>query len=159
MKYIMMAKGRRVMVDDTDYDWLNQWRWRLVAGYACRMRLKGEDSSSHIYMHRMIMDAPKGTEVDHINHDELDNTRQNLRIASHQENAWNRDKQKNNTSGYNGVTWVKKAQRWRAAVAQDGKSIYLGQYKDIKEAVKARDAFVMEHRSGFAVLNTELEES
>jgi len=61
----------------------------------------------------------------------------NLRIATQSQNLANMDKPRHNTSGYKGVCWHKKAQKWMAYIQVNGKLKYLGLYTDIEEASKA----------------------
>lgn len=70
--------------------------------------------------------------IDHINGDPSDNRIENLREATYAENQQNRGKQKNNTSGYKGVT--KKGNRWMAQIRINGEKIYLGTFDTAYEA-------------------------
>lgn len=89
-----------------------------------------------VFLHRLIMDAPIGLEVDHINKNTLDNRSCNLRLVSHKENMQNRRMQRNNTSGVRGVWWDKKSNKWRACIRKDGKTIHLGTFSTIDDAEK-----------------------
>lgn len=86
-------------------------------------------------LHRYITNCPKNMCIDHINHNTLDNRKENLRICTIIEN--NRNK-KNNESGHVGVHWDKTKNRWTAQIMINYKSIFLGRYKDINDAIKAR---------------------
>lgn len=76
-------------------------------------------------------------EIDHINNDCSDNRWKNLRLATHTQNMRNRSKQSNNKSGYKGVCFHKASGKWKAAIQNKGKSIYLGIFDDAKLAYKA----------------------
>jgi hypothetical protein len=76
-------------------------------------------------------------EIDHINGVTDDNRWNNLRDAEHCENSRNRKLNKDNKSGFKGVYWLKKQQRWRAVITFDQKKIHLGCYDDPKEAHEA----------------------
>jgi hypothetical protein len=90
-------------------------------------------------LHRFVIgEPPKGYTVDHINRDGLDNRVSNLRFATFSQNNMNKGVQKNNSSGYTGVEWHKKSQKWRARIKINRKSIALGEYKKLTDAVKAR---------------------
>lgn len=84
------------LVDESDYQWLNQWTWRLSStGYARRGITVGDWREKRIVqlrMHREIVGLPLGDprEVDHINGNALDNRRVNLRATTHAENHQNR---------------------------------------------------------------------
>jgi len=90
-------------------------------------------------MHRHIMNAPSNMLVDHINHDGLDNRRENLRLCTKGENGWNRKgPQKNSTTGYRGVFYHKRAGKYMAQTRCKGKSVYIGLFPT---ALKASLAF------------------
>ena len=81
---------------------------------------------------------PDGMEIDHINHDRLDNRIENLRIVSRQENSVNLSKRIDNTSGIVGVSWSKRMGKWRARISVNKKEISLGFFSDINDAGRAR---------------------
>lgn len=90
-----------------------------------------------IQLHRFITNAPKGKMVDHINHDTLDNRKSNLRLVNNSQNMQNRSgNQRNNTSGFRGVSFHKGTGRWFAYVWVNGKRISLGLHKDINIAAE-----------------------
>ena len=110
--------GLVTLVDDEDYEWLNQWRWTAVSthrrngGYAMRVE-KGRT----ILMHRMVLNAPAGVEVDHVNGNGLDNRRSNLRLATHAQGMANRRRFKNSKSGFKGVHFDKQLGKWKLVVS------------------------------------------
>ena len=79
---------------------------------------------------------PEGN-LDHINRNKADNRIANLRNATYEQNAQNREKNCKNTSGYKGVTWHKRDQRWQAAITIKRKVIHLGYYQDPQDAYSA----------------------
>ena len=79
-------------------------------------------------------------EVEHDNRIKFDNRWCNLIATTRLENQKNLPKQKNNTSGVTGVIWYKLTNRWRASIAVNNKTIYLGYYKDKNDAILAREA-------------------
>lgn len=83
---------------------------------------------------------PEGMQIDHINHDRSDNRIENLRLVSNLENHRNKSISKNNTSGFVGVRWHKKHQKWIANIKIKGKLIHLGLFNDIDAAIDARKA-------------------
>jgi HNH endonuclease/AP2 domain len=104
-------------------------------------------------MHRAILGAQPGQMVDHRNHDTLDNRRENLRFCSYSENAQNSRKHSNNTSGFKGVSWYARSNRWVAYINLNGKRIHIGYVRDKDEAILARDAAVKCAYGEFGVLN------
>lgn len=95
MQTIKLTKGFFAKVDDADYEWLIQWRWRVTIGsgcgtkpYAVRTGQKHEGKlwKKNIYMHRQIANPPDDKVVDHLNSDGLDNQRHNFEITTTKEN-------------------------------------------------------------------------
>lgn len=154
-KEIKITRGMVTLVDDSDYEWLNQWKWYAQKGtygkyYVMRTSMRNLVRSAFL-MHRVIMDAPVGMEVDHINGNSLDNRRKNLRICTRAENGANRKKQKNNTTGYKGVRPY--FHKWSARLDHKKKSVFLGLYKTPEEAARAYDAGAKKYFGEFAKLN------
>lgn len=137
-KQIPLTKGGFAIVDASDFDELNRFKWHLgSAGYAQRgTRTNGQFLI--IRMHRVILKPPQGSVSDHINRDKLDNRRCNLRACSIAENARNAKLQKNNSSGITGVYWHKAAQAWEASITVHRKRINLGLFPTIDAARTAR---------------------
>lgn len=79
-------------------------------------------------------------QIDHENHDRSDGRIDNLREASHTQNAKNHTLHKNNKSGFNGVSWDKKLGRWAAKIRSDGRQIHLGYFADLESAIAARES-------------------
>ncbi len=77
-------------------------------------------------MHRVILGTPPGLFTDHVNGNQLDNRRENLRVCTPSQNQANKKLSKNNTSGHKGVEHVKKINRWRATIVVNGKRITHG---------------------------------
>ena len=90
-----------------------------------------------VYLHRLITNTPKGFEVDHINHDKLDNRKCNLRICTRSENLCNKVLSDKNTSGYKGVCYSKDKKKWQAVIGKSNKSTYLGYFNTPEEAYAA----------------------
>lgn len=141
MKQIKLTKGNYALVDDEDSGWLNEWRWILGAkNYAFSY-----DKGHMVTMHRLIMDAPKGMIVDHINHNTLDNRRENLRLATQAQNARNRII-KNNKTGFKGVSKISKRNGYQAEIKLNGEKIYLGYFKTAELAHEAyKEASIKHH--------------
>lgn len=126
------------IVDDEDFEWLNQWKWRTHSkGYVVRM-VGGRKDAHMIYMHRLINKTPRGMETDHINRNKLDNRKCNLRSVFGTENQLNTGLWGHNTSGYKGVVWNKKLNKWQAQIQIAKKNRNLGCFDDIKKAYEVR---------------------
>lgn len=124
-----------MLIDDEDVYLTFNSRWFLSPkGYAF-----GSIKNQTKRFHRCVVDAQKGTEIDHIDGNKLNNQKSNLRVCSSSQNSMNRGKQKNNLSGYKGVSWYKNLKKWRASIQIQGKKIHLGYFEKIKDAETAYD--------------------
>jgi hypothetical protein len=90
-------------------------------------------------MHRLLLSAPDGMEVDHKNGDGLDNRRSNLRLATHRQNMANRKTAKHSKLGVKGISFDKRRGRYFIALRKDGQK-YQTSAKTLELAVKIRDA-------------------
>ena len=88
-------------------------------------------------LHRVIMNAPDGVDVDHKNRNKLDNRRCNLRLCTPSENLMNRPKTTANTSGFKGVTFHNKSGKFRAEITAHKKRYHLGYFDTAEEASAA----------------------
>lgn len=148
---IPLTKGKVALVDDQDYAYLSQWRWRVNSkGYAIRSEtINGKEV---VYcMHRIILGAKRGQYVDHINHDRLNNIRANLRLCTQSQNQANRRLQKNSTTGYKGVT--RSEDRWQARIWVRGRCIHLGYHDTAETAARVYDQAARRFFREFAGLN------
>jgi len=137
MKKIKLTNGKYAVVDNEEFNFLNQWKWYISNGYASRdIFIKGNRKC--IYMHRLINNTKENFVTDHINRNKLDNRKSNLRNATGSQNGINRGLNKNNTSGYKGIIWRKDTKKWQVRIRVNYKTFYFGCYKNIKDAIKAR---------------------
>lgn len=106
-----------------------------------KKRENGNTGTTYL-LHRWLKDEPAGMDVDHINHDTLDNTDENLRVCTHAKNILNRrGSTKTNFSGSQGVSWFSKSGKWRARVCISQKEHYLGLYDSKEEAESAVNSY------------------
>jgi hypothetical protein len=132
----------RTMIDLDDVEICKKYKWQAHKSggnkFYAVARIKG--SNKLIRLHRLILNfSDTSRDIDHINGNGLDNRKNNLHIATRQENMMNqRIIPSNNTSGYIGVTWNKRANKWSAQIKINGKHISLGDYINIEDAIKAR---------------------
>lgn len=157
---IPLTQGKVALVDAEDYDWLMGWKWRVLHSaanlwYARRTvrKISGDAHRKDEFMHRVIMEAPKGIDTDHINGDGLDNRRYNLRICTHQQNIRNQRPQINRTSQYKGVSKHSRTGRWQCGIQHNSKVIWLGYFDNEEEAGLAYNTAATELFGEFARLN------
>ena len=134
---IPLAKDGFTLVDDADYVWLMQWRWRLNSKGNVVRSYTRDGSVVVVNMHRQITQPTAHLVVDHIDHDKLNNTRSNLRLLTQQQNLINRTLFRNNTTGFKGVTY--RNGKWRAHLEKYGIDIHLGYHPDLKTAALVYD--------------------
>src|SRR5699024_2779496 len=145
-KLIPLTQGQFAKVDNEDFDRLKGINWCAgPLGYVVNKKFGR--------MHRYIMDCPEEMVVDHINHDTLDNRKNNLRIATHRQNNFNRTTSHESSSQYKGVSWNNEAIKWSASIRLNGEQIHLGLFKNEKEAAEAYDKKALELFGEFAYLN------
>jgi hypothetical protein len=106
-------------------------------------------------MHRDILNLHEiGIKiVDHRDRNGLNNQRSNLRITDKQLNGHNGNIRKNNSSGYRGVNWDKKTNKWLARIRINNKRINLGRFRDISSAAIAYDKAAISFYGKEATLN------
>ena len=153
-KKIPLTQGKFAIVDDEDYERVNQYKWcAFKSAYGVYYAMRFENKKN-IPMHRFILGlGDKKILVDHIDCDGLNNTKSNLRESTHAQNGRNRGKQANNTSGYKGVFWNKGAKKWIPAIRVDKKMIALGCFDCKIEAAKAYNEAAIKYHGEFARLN------
>jgi len=151
-KPIPLTQGKFAIVDASDYEELNQYKWHATKSghtyYA--MRRKGRKL---IRMHRQILNAPRGLVCDHINHNGLDNRKRNLRLCTQGQNCRNKSARKGCSSKYIGVSFDKQTKRFSAKICVNFKKIWIGRFKSEIEAARARDKKAIELHGEFASLN------
>jgi hypothetical protein len=151
-KKITLSMGVAAIVDDEEYEKLNDSTWSFVNGYAYRQVWKNGKPRTE-YMHRVIMGDPKGFETDHINGNGLDNRKRNLRIATRNQNMANQRPQKNTSSRYKGVSWEKRRSKWQAYIETKGHKRHLGYFDNEIDAAKAYNTAASLIFGEFARLN------
>jgi len=139
MKKIKLTQEKFAIVDDVDFEYLNQWKWRTDnTGYAKRKEwLPVEKKYRDLYMHRLINKTSFGFDTDHINRNKLDNRKSNLRSVTKSRNQMNKGIQNNNTSGFKGIFFEKGKNKWRIRLSIDKNRISFGSYKDFQLAILA----------------------
>lgn len=154
-RIIPLTRGLEAVVDAADYELLSAFKWyALSVGngfYAAKG--SGNRSGGLVLMHRLLCAAPQALQVDHINGDRLDNRRLNLRLCTQSQNRCNAGVRASNTSGFKGVSWLRKNKKWMAAIQAGGVAQYIGSFTDKAEAARAYDAAALRLHGAFARLN------
>jgi len=161
MKNIILKNGMKIKVDDEDFDMMNKYKWypkkikhsRHIIYATTTSHIKGKsridkNRNRTFLMHRLIMGLKRGDGkmIDHRDGNGLNNQKENLRIATNQQNNWNRKYYK----GYLGVSKCKdETSQWRVRAG----NVQYGQYKDAKIAALVYDTVVRKKRGEFASLN------
>ena len=149
---IVTLHNGMVALLDLEFDGIAKSRcWQYhKQGYASGWNKK---LNKNEYMHRVVMNAPEGMEVDHIDGDKLDNRKMNLRICTKSENSFAKNLTKDgHTSKYRGVTWNKKRKKWIAQIMINQKRINLGGYNTEEEAAQVYNKYAQEHFGQFSRL-------
>ena len=155
MKEIKLRNGGVTQVDDEDFEWLSQWKWKcwLNRGkpYVIRYtRKRSKNKTSRIvFMHREIIKTPSDLITDHIDSNGLNNQKSNLRVCNLSQNQRNR--KATARSGYKGVGMCHTSIRARIKI--NGNEIVLGYFKTFKEAAIAYNVAAIKYFGEFARLN------
>lgn len=156
---IPLTRGYTALVDDIDFEMLSRWKWQAMKGsdrlvYARTVETIGDGKTQALLMHRLILPLPFKLVVDHIDGNGLNNTRANLRPASHRENIWaSRRCRQASKSGFIGVYQDKRTGTYRAYVTANGVREELGSFPTAEEAARVRDAGAVRLHGVFAYLN------
>lgn len=139
------------LVGDDDYEKLFYIRRSKQKG---KRTLYARKSNGGKLMHRVILDInnPK-VQVDHIDGNGLNNQKNNLRLASNQQNSFNQIKQLNRSSQFKGVSWEKQRKKWEAYIKINKRKLFLGYFFQEKDAAKAYNKKALELFGEFAKLN------
>jgi len=153
MKEIPLTRGYVALVDDEDFPDLSGKKWKADVRirsdgskrvWAAREKYNAGAVSTEL-MHRVIVDAPKGLEVDHVNGDSLDNRRTNLRLVTTMQNSRNQRTQgtykgKTKSSKFKGVSFDKGSGQWSASICVGRRLKWLGRHESQEGAALAYNA-------------------
>jgi len=153
MKAIELTQGKYALVDDDLYEELSRYKWYYKLGYAARNDYIAPYTQITVRMHRFVINAPKGIMVDHINGNMLDNRKINLRLCNSSENQANSCLRVDNKSGYKGVCYHKRINKWQSYINNKRKRIHIGYFETDREAGIAYNKKAKELFGDFALIN------
>jgi len=157
MKQIQLTQGKVALVDDDDFEYLNQFKWNAQKDgnkfYAKRMiTINGKRTAQ--LMHVVIMgDNPLKLDIDHKDGDGVNNQKSNLRLCTHQQNMMNRRLGINSSSKYKGVHYSNVRQKWQSRIQTEGRRISLGFFNNKEDAARAYDVTAVKYHGDFFLLN------
>lgn len=151
---VKLTKGYHATVDIADADVVAAFTWQAVVTgrrvYAATTVCAPGRKQYRLYMHRLLLSAPAGMEVDHVNGDGLDNRRRNIRLATGAENRRNKGLTAQNRSGLKGASWNNHAGKWEANIRAGGKRHYLGLFLTAETAHAAYAEAALRLHGAFA---------
>lgn len=155
MREINLSRGHLATIDDCDFDRINQIKWHFSPGTGSRLgyavaRINGKTT----YMHRFILGALRGQEVDHADRNSLNNVRSNLRFATRSQQCADTLRARVPQSGYRGVFLVGdgSADYW-AEITVRGSRIRGARKLSPVDCARDYDAMAIEHFGEFAITN------
>lgn len=155
MKTLFTMDGTAVLLDDEDYEAFRIYQWQtLPNGYISRATVRDRRRKS-VYLHKEIVKKAYGYEgeVDHKNGIHRDNQKSNLRPATSSQNKMNQRLRLDNLTGYKGVHYAARENKYRAQICFRGTRIHLGNFTNLTLAAQAYDEAAKKYHGEFAFLN------
>jgi hypothetical protein len=154
---VPLTQGKFALIDEADAERVLSHKWRASLSNG-KWYAKGWTAGREELLHRFILDAPKGTEVDHRNGDGLDCQRDNLRLATRTQNNMNKPHRRDSSSGYKGVRFIRgqhstTPRPWRAEISARGNRYWLGRFSTALAAAQAYDMAAKQLHGEFAKVN------
>lgn len=140
MREIPLTRGRVALVDDDDYTSLSIFKWHYqTRGYAARS-FGSRGNQVFLWIHRIVVNAPPGMQVDHVDGNRLNNQKSNLRVCTGLENRLHvRNCRRGKTSRFKGVHWNSHLSKWTAQITAFQTNRYLGVFFYEEDAARAYD--------------------
>ena len=158
MKEIKLTQGYVALVDDEDFERVNQFKWYAYVKHLYRksgsVYAQRRVQKSTQQMHRFIIGVTDSkVKVDHEDRNGLNNQRFNLRAPTDGQNGHNSKVYETNKSGFKGVSWHKLHKKWQARISVNDRGIHLGLFTDPLEAACAYDMAAVKYFGEFAHCN------
>src|SRR4029077_2817906 len=152
MREITLTRGHVAFVSDEDFEFLSTFKWHVqISKHTCYAASHSKGVTT--FMHRLILGAEKGINVDHVDGNGLNNVRENLRRCTQHGNSRNAFKRKPASSIYKGVSFYKRDQLWTAQIMVDRRYIHIGRFSTEAQAAQAYNRAAMVHFGDFARFN------
>lgn len=136
---ITSNSNKEFYFDEEDFEIVKDFTWFEYNGYIATNNYKLPDYPKLLKLHRIVMKEKDSTKfIDHINHNKLDNRKQNLRVTTCSQNLMNHKVFKNNTSGVSGVCFLNNKNKWKVRITVNYKVINIGSFDNYEDAVIAR---------------------
>ena len=143
------------LINTEDYLLVGSHWWRATKArhtfYAQTVAYKRDGTETSISMHRLLI--PDAAEVDHADHNGLNNKRDNIRPSTASQNHSNINIKRGLSSRFIGVCWDKTNRKFLSSIRINGRKKTLGRFDSEEEAARVRDKAAKEHHKEFAVLN------
>lgn len=153
-KEIPLTQGKIALIDDEDYERIIQYHWYADKhGYTYYARRSF--NNKHDYLHRFIMNAKPGEQIDHLDGNGLNDQKYNLRIVNNSQNHMNSKKHLDGLNKYKGISWNKRKKKWVATICLNYKHIHLGFFINELDAARAYDEAAKKYHGEYARLNFE----
>ena len=151
---IPLTQDKQAIIDDADYELISQYKWYAYKDYNtwyARTNIYGNGEQKTVLMHRLLCGSMcDGKQIDHKNHNGLDNRRSNIRVCSQNDNQHNQ-RPRLGVSKYKGVGI--NYGKWHARIRNNGKYINLGRFDTEEDAAKAYNEAALKYFGEFACLN------
>lgn len=158
MKKILLESRKNrfifALIDDIDYPLVAGFNWYIKKDRNTSYAVTKFSDGSRIKMHQLICPTKDlKLKPDHVDGNGLNNQRNNLRLATDEQNQHNRKKVAKASSKYKGVIWSKQTQKWTASIRINKHLVHLGYFESEKEAAESYDRAAKIHFKEFANLN------
>lgn len=148
---VPLNKGQIAIIDAADAERVLKYKWYVRpdkhGGFYAKACIDGKKTG----LHRFILDAPQGMDVDHINHNPLDNRRCNIRVCTRAQNMMGQ--KPHSGSPYKGVSFITEKKKWIAQIGVSSKNIHLGYFDNEVDAARAYNEAAKKHFGEYALLN------
>jgi hypothetical protein len=153
--YVTLNKKHVAVIDAADVDKISPYTWfaNVTKRKDGTIRTVYAVAANSLSMHRLLLDAPSDSPVDHVSGVGIDNRRANIRLVTPRLNSYNRGIQSTNTSGFKGVHWNRMTHKFHAVIHLDKKPWIVGKFKTAEEAARRYDHAARRFYGKFACLN------